>query len=131
MASYPASGWLSVELTPDEFDIWLAALREAREEVPTGLLTERVGVDWEGTKLLRAKLLEFRADEDEPLRLSITVADADVIRRCLDETIKGLGVDEFDTRVGVTLEEGHRALRRLESLTSRSKQLWEDADGYG
>jgi hypothetical protein len=51
-------------------------------------------------------------------RAQIDLADRDLvtIRNALSETLRELGVEEFETRVGVSFEEGQARLRDLDGL---------------
>lgn len=54
-------------------------------------------------------------------RAQIDLADRDLItiRNALSETLRELGVEEFETRVGVSFEEGQARLKDLDSLMER------------
>lgn len=120
MPSPDASDRVTTVVHLEDLFIWFAALREAPDEVPREQFTAQIGADWTECDRLGQEVRAARpgATEDGNVELALSVAELNVIRRCLIASLEGLGIEEFHTRVGRDLVEGYLALRRLNELTS-------------
>lgn len=111
---------VAVDLDRQELEIWIASLREAPEEAPREeALESTLGVSPAELDEIRNELVSFRDTGTEDAVTVLTSPERlSVVRRCLAVTMDGLGVEEFDTRVGYPWEKGRRVLERLAALTA-------------
>ena len=96
----------------EEWNLFESILNEVLNGFEIPDFEERIGMDREGLSNIEKRLRELRDGEEVTLNLGETRA----FRNALFETVKELGVEEFQTRTGHDFDFGNVMIEKLDHL---------------
>lgn len=99
---------------PEEWNLFESVLNEVLNGFEIPDFEARIGMDREGLSNVEKRLQGLRDGEEITLKLSETRA----FRNALFETVKELGVEEFQTRTGHDFDFGNAMIGKLDHLLS-------------
>jgi uncharacterized small protein (DUF1192 family) len=102
---------LIASFTPEERHCLSSALNEVRNGFPLANFEQQIGISRQEAQQLHTEFKKQSSSQDP--RLELTVRQLSALHNALIETLKELGIEEFETRVGMPFEEARRFEREV------------------
>jgi len=103
--------FLVVSFSPEERLCFSGALNEVCNGFQVADFERQIGISREGAKQLHTELKK-QSSSDSP-RIELTVPQLAALRNALTETLRELGIEEFETRVGIPFEDARKLERHI------------------